>query len=77
MARTLFGRQGDAQALKVCAAAQLSGQALAFTAVPSLQELRAMGSNAFGTNTLVLPAGAACTLTEPNACCTFLGAFAQ
>ena len=70
---TLFARTGDAHAVKVCAAARLAGVDIVFSPVTTLEELRAKGSNPFGTSKLVLTSPGGAVLTEPNACCTFLG----
>ncbi len=73
MAFTLSARAGDAQAIKVCAAARVAGVDVAFSPVPSLAELRRAKGSPFGTNTLVLATPGGAVLTEPNACCILLG----
>ncbi|KAG2489494.1 hypothetical protein HYH03_011947 [Edaphochlamys debaryana] len=68
---TLHGRAGDVQALKVCAAAHLSGASVSFAAASSINDVVSKGSNPFGTNTVLLVAPSV-QLSEPSAAAAFL-----
>ncbi|KXZ47587.1 hypothetical protein GPECTOR_34g746 [Gonium pectorale] len=67
---TLHARPGDAQALKLCAAANLANFNVSFAA-SSLSDVRSKGSNPFGTNTVLLVTPAV-QLSEPSAAAAYL-----
>jgi hypothetical protein len=71
---TLYARKGDPQALKVYAAAQLSGASISFSSVASIANVVSKGSNPFGTNSILLVTPSV-QLSEPSAAAAYLGAF--
>ncbi|GIL79322.1 hypothetical protein Vretifemale_8708, partial [Volvox reticuliferus] len=68
---TLYGRKGDPQALKICAAAHLSNTSISFVSVASIDDVINKGSNPFGNN-LILLVTPSVQLSEPSAAAAYL-----